>query len=1403
MSDYQRIDPTIYGAQPLTARDNTANADSPLYAAPAAVPASAVVAGSTLLAEGEAARREAQRQEATAFESVGASMSQWLPAQMYREFHAPTFAADATFNPADFVRRSVDFTLTVPDEQFIMKAKSAEDAEHRTQVIRDRNTAYTAMGDSPVASFLTGALDPTYLAIDMASMGAARVLRLGKLGAGGISAGLTVGSGVYESTLTPTTPEQIAINAMAMGAASAMTFRNGRVVRSDEGFPAQELGDVARRAERPQVAGEVQAMPDPSLAEMPSNLTTARVPATGEGRTPLTYRDGTSAPEYNPNWAINRETQAALTSDGRAVMVNSVDDIAAHSEAVARGHVSIEPDAKAVYLPSDDRVYLVGSNIKAGDDVKGILLHEYGVHMNAERVLGTKTMGEMLDRLEDLAVSGNQRAKRAFEEVPSNTPQHLVREEALGYYVERNHAVFGDGIVQRFTNGVRAALRKVGLGGLKLSEGEIVALVRKAAKGGAKAEKVSFDATFPMAWHGSPVKGIDSLQTRFAGTGEGQQAFGWGHYLTSEKGTALDYRNKEAVRRGKAADDGGLYRVKIKATEDQFLDLDARVQSPTVAAALASLGVREGVTGKSAYEFLAKSLGGAKQASEALHAAGVAGNRYATGRTRHAAVKSSNYVLFSDSTVDIAARYSRGSASVTKAQATKQALSAKGVAQAIEWSWHKTMRGYSPKSAEIADLLMDNPVNMTGNSAASMQRAIRADLASFQYKYEGLLLDAMSSRGFGVLKRITNTREAVRAQQAIETDVYRELLRRNRAARDGVSLSSVGVSPEVAAMADSLDALARRALQEMKAAGVAGADEVDELAGYINRRWDIAKIEAIEAKLLAAGPMDPAALRMRFVDTISIGIQRANGWDAQVAQDIAGAIYDRTKRKGQFQDAEFHANLGEDSANVLRSMLSAEGLGGQRLERVMEILAGKADDAGKTPTLKSRVDMHMDEAMLLPDGSSASIMDMLDTNVSLLTERYLDTASARSALAKKGIESPTAVANMRKELAQSIPDLKARGEAVQGFDDAMNVLHGHPVGEDMLSGMRNVQAVTQMVGLASSGMWQLTEYATIMARFGAGRVMSSMLKEMPFLRKLSPQDSASLHSVLTRNSAQDTRLRPFITRMEDGFDVPASDSVQLSLMQAKQLVPYANAMKYVQHHQARTTANLIIDVLNRAAGGESSALKTLAEYGLESHSMVKVSPDIRTHGMDTSKWSHATWQEVRGPLTKMMDDAVLRARLGEMPKFAHTSQVGKFLFTFRSFVLAAHNKVLANTLNNSGYAGLGLLLAYQMPLTVLATAANSGLAGKKQESLEETTKKAFSQLGALGLFSEMFGVMAGTKQQFGAPGLIAVDRLYKALGSIHEGNPGNTAAAMVNATPILSAILPARALGEALKDNKE
>ncbi len=1249
----------IYGTDPVPPmRDTSALSQADQYTPSTQVPASVIAKGSPLLAEGAAALRENNREKAGFGESFGAAASQWVPMHAYDAVNTPSFTPDPEFQASKFIRQ-VPFALRFEDEQFISKAVSAEDAQHRVETIDARNSAQAAMGDNPFISFIGMALDPTYLGIDVASMGATRLLRGGKLMAGGIAAGMTAGVLTAESQVVPVSNTEIVLGSMMMGAASGMFFRGGKLQPRDANFPARALNDVVED---------------------------------------LRVRDD-----------LARETEAVKRE---VVIERKPEPARVEPEVVPQRDVSMRPDPGAPRKVTSGRALL--QELVDGSDA---------------------LLSTMAKRISEVMIDDVEVRTMLKKDMPGPGREH---------YDPAQHAVY---------------LSRSSEPEVKLHE----------MTHAVTAHKLEYGLKNPTSAHGKIVQEIESLRLSAR---EAYKKQGGKLNATKQDNTAYYLDNAHEFV-------AGVFTGKSAFTE---LLAGMKVEGSTKTVLGSMIGAIRRILGM-----------GAADENALIRTIGLTEELMGTKL---------------NTTIHNAMRDAPGSFSVraappsgTTAQILKTMSKAKDVAHAVEWSWHKSFGKFSPKAAEIADILMDSPTSTATNSAASIQRALRADLAKHQYSYEGALLDAMSARGAGLLQRITKTREAVKVQQSIERDVYAEMIRRHRAATDGVSIQP-HADPAVAKMADALDALSSSSLKELQAAGVTGAKEVTESAGYVTRRWDISKMESIESKLIEGGAT-PKQARQQIVDTISIGIQRANGWDAEVAGDVAGTIFDRTKRRGMFQDAEFHSFMGEDASAKLRSLLSAEGLAGARLDRVMQVLEGKADEAGKLPTLKNRVDMHMDESVTFNDGSTASILDMLDTNVSAITERYLDSVSAKAALAQKGLTNPSDITAMRNALAQSIDDVAQRAEAVKSFDEMLNVLQGNPVGEEMLSGIRNIQAVTQMVGLAKSGLWQLTEYSTIMSRYGATATMKSLLKEMPFVRDMVKHHPDSLREVLSRNSAQDTRLRPFINRMEDNFDIPMSDAVKLSLMQAKQLVPYANAMKFIQRHQARTSANLIVDTIVRATKGDAKAMSALEGYGLESGTMMKVSGDIRTHGMDTAKWSHDTWNEVRAPLTKMMDDAVLRARLGEIPQFAHTSTLGKFLFTFRSFTLAAHNKVLAKTLNDGGYSGLGLLLAYQIPMTVLATQVGTGLSGKPQGDMQDTIEKAFGQVGALGLFTEAFGIVSGQKQQFGSPGLIAADRMYKVIGAASSGDAGNTAAAVLNTVPILSSFLPTKALGEALKSDNE
>lgn len=1419
-----RIDARIYGFDGFST--------APIYggAGVDAVPTSSqvdqvsVLTGSNDAQIGAGTLAANNRERATPLESFGAGVSTWTTSDLVRRWNRPDFTPEASFD-SKAANKAVPFALTSEQYMELRNTQSPEEHQYWVDNMERVNTARTASGDHPIVSGIATVADPVWFGIDAVTLGAGKAARLagasraaGSVVQGVVGAGTALAVGKTAQQEGMSEEVEVWAGAMIMGSIGAATYKPAvagvagpSMVPNDAMFPATALRRTAQELEAAhtaQLIAEDAADFVGPVREYKAPLTQSRVPATGEGAPPSRYAgagdvtlEGKPARnyEYDPKLPLDDATQRALHGDSNVTFVQSTAEIADHSPNVRSGHIRIDKDAVGVYIDAEDRVFIVRDNIKPDTDMRGLVLHEVGVHMNGERALGTTVFGQLLDRVEELALAGNNRAKQAFRDVPKTTEGHLVREEALAAYIERNHANMSDAIVARMVTGFKAKLNSMGLASFKFSEGDIVRLIRKSAKKKAG----SFDQAFPYVWHGGPVKGIAELDTKFLGTGEGNQAFGWGHYVTSEKGTALAYRAKESARRGMQAEEGGLYRLKINAKAEDFLDLEAPLSSQTVKvkAALAGLGLRPGMSGLDAINELAKgALGSPKAVAEYLASKGLAGNKYSTGRTRWGSTKSSNYVLYDNSRLDMQARYSKGLGVTTQQQAAKTV--AQKFAGALEISLHKTMSKYSKRGNEIADMLVADPLDKSGNSVASIRRAVRADMARPQYAYEDLLAKAMSAKGAGTLNRAVSSGKSLQVQRAIEKDVYMELLRRNRLALDGMPVNPTGIDPVIAKMADAHEVATDLALAERKRAGVLGADAVQESRGYVTRRWDNSKIEGIQAELEAAG-MTPAAARQVLVDNVSIGIQRANGWDAELAGDVAKAILDRSRSQGYFEDTVLRKHSGQDALAEVRNLLTGTGLSASRMQRVLDTLAGKADETGKNATLKHRVDISMDESITLPNGERRAISDMLDTGIATHLERYLDGAAADVAFARKGLTERSAVSNLRSELSHSITDATKRQEAVEMFDNTIAAIRGEPTGEKMHEFMRNIAAITQMVSLGASALWQATEYAVIMAHYGAGRTMAAAFKELPIIRNIlgDKLESTHLREVLSSNAAQDMRIRPFINRMEDGFEIAPSAQVQLALQQAKQLVPYINGMKYIQSHQARLTGNLIVSTLQRAAKGDAKAAKALEAYGLESHVLAAVSQDIASVGMDTAKWSNATWDAVRTPLTKMVDESVLRANTGEIPAFAQFSQVGKFLFTFRGFVLAAHNKVLSSTLHNRGFAGLGLTMLYQFPLTVMATAANNTISGKKEMTEDKLLKASFTQMGSLGLLSELAGVALGNKQQFGSPGTIAIDKAYKLGGAVASGDLGNIGAATLNTIPLLSTFLPMKAIGESLKGN--
>lgn len=1280
-----KVDPSIYDAPTFNPIVSDAGLPNTNYVAPTPVAQATVLEGTQGAAIAQASNAEASREKANHLASLGAVVSEWSPVQAYRYFSGPTVEPETDFQVGSLLP-TLPITLDETEREFLLGARSHAEYSYKLEAIDRQRVAQRAGADHPVVAFLGGMIDPGYLAIDVASLGAGRIARIGQLGlnAERAASGVAATAGTYalgriEQTQRPMSDNEVIGGALLNGAATAMLYSVGKgLTKADPEFPGEVLNNLA----------EAVSVPNPDKGLLPPISFSAPDGANRSGRELL----DSIAPVYKGTEyeELINVLRSAPELDGINVTTGS---IAQSMAPKARGFMSTKGDSNLLF-------------IREGVEAD-VPLHEL-VHA----VLQPRLLSDPKVRAEISAMRSAVVTAMAKQGGKSNDTRFLVSQ------LDKNDNEF---IAYAYTS---PTFRKWAKANEITSTGET-----RRVEATQRANSTVFE---------DPNLGVER-------PGFLPQATVWDklvQWFGDKLGITTPRARRMAEMYNKRNEWDSMSR--LPAMERKWKTLDDRLKE------LMQQAAKEGSP-----------------------------NLYTRGTLKQL-----------DPSMDMVEMRKRISKLADKEY----------IGSRISWSLHKSMAAFGDVGKKVADLLVDNPLDMQGDSVVSQARAIRAGLTDVQFQYEDLLTRELAARGAGIKNRILKPRQSLQVQKEIEKELQLEMLRRERNNRMGSATPSKA-KPEIQKMADTLDKLYADALKEMQAAGVSGADAVAETSGYFSRKWDISNIDEAKNRLVNAGHTLEEADK-KLLQIVQQGVRRANGWDADVARTVARAILDRAHRKGYFEDSSFRSHAGNEAAKEMRDILVASGASAAQVQKAMDVMTAVVDEAGKMSSLKHRVDIDMKAGIALPDGTTLTVSDLINSDLTRSTEAYLDQVSGRIAMARKGLPDVSDIDKLRTEVLESIPSVSERADAAKLFDDTVDSILGRPTGGDIPKALRMLQAVTRMVGLASSALWQVTEYAPAMARYGALKTLKYAMKEATFAAVRNPdyKTSKQLVDVLSRNSSADIRIRPFINRMEDNFEVPAGDIVQAALLQAQQLVPYVNAQKYVQTHQARVVANLVVDTFRLAGEGDQKAIKALEGYGLEPHIVTKIQPELKAAGMDTAQWSDETWAAVRGPLTKMMDDSVLRNRTGEIPAFAQFSQVGKFIFTFRSFVLGAHNKVLAGTINRDGLAGISLLMAYQFPLVLLATQANSTIQGKEIADTEELIAKSFGQMGSLGLFSELFGVVTGQKQQFGAPGLIAVDRLYKLAGDAASMDAGQAAAGAIQATPVLSIIPGVRAIGEALKE---
>lgn len=723
----------------------------------------------------------------------------------------------------------------------------------------------------------------------------------------------------------------------------------------------------------------------------------------------------------------------------------------------------------------------------------------------------------------------------------------------------------------------------------------------------------------------------------------------------------------------------------------------------------------------------------------------------------------------------------------------------------LEWSLFKTFSSHSNESNALAGRLLDDPLNPNMTSAAAIQRETQARFGVLLNQYEDTLRNALNTDGWTNVRRFVDPVGYRRAQQEFEQAVRFELDKRM------IDPQYRGANTSVVAAADRLGEYSRAVGRELERKGMVEPGFVEKNPYYYPRRMNVAKIEQAE-QLLGKKP---------FMKQMTTAVQRGIGTDRPTANVIAHAMVERARRKGYGIDNSGHIINKEGRDELLEIINGAKGFDEAAKARASALLREAGEDSGRAPMLKARINIDMMHQL----GPNLQVRDLFDDSISSMMDSYNRRITGRLALHEAGLGSDAERAAARVKLAQSISDTTARRQALSQYDNITSYFLGAPVGEEMPQFMRQLSALTQATGLAASGLWQLVEYGTMMQRFGAVNTFRAMLRNIPEARALFKQMRTSTkegrqlaldtEEALTAAVASDIRMRPIMQHYDDMFSADKSPWV-MRMEHLRDATMFINMQKYIHFHQTRTNAALVMQTLRKASEGDAKAIAAMKTYGANDALLADIRKEVAKSGTKPDAWDEGVFNRSRIVMMNAMDDAIVRARVGELPAFAEFSTLGKFLFTFRRFVAATHNKTLVGTWKRDGARGMATLMAYQYPLAMMATAANNIISGKGFDDKRPITAlagQALNYLGAIGFASEFTGVLTGQQRSFGAPGLLFLDRMYGIAGATtatagdlltgdvdQAGHDARKAAGnIIQALPLISIVPGVRALNEAVK----
>lgn len=532
----------------------------------------------------------------------------------------------------------------------------------------------------------------------------------------------------------------------------------------------------------------------------------------------------------------------------------------------------------------------------------------------------------------------------------------------------------------------------------------------------------------------------------------------------------------------------------------------------------------------------------------------------------------------------------------------------------------------------------------------------------------------------------------------------------------------------------------------------------------------------------------------------------ANKWARSLTSDVpnVGATWKIKASQGTAgQLTQTLRDMGIDDATV-KSIVDAP-----------EIEALLTNTTGER-SLKRRNQLDYNKEYTTPSGLILKLDDIIDHSTTRLMERYNARMSGRAALAHHGYADLSTLSTVVNDARRNVPTDIDVHKWSRFVDESIDAILGNMATGEIPDALRAAGSISNAMVLKNSGIYGLTDTALSMYELGFSRVLKGMMRGgmwRDFAKEAGSTEFATrFHNVLNGAMKNDMRFKLIHNFAEDNTELTHVANYVNVAKNFGNSVHTVNGLRMVHSGVTNLNSGIVYDMfmdlftnkgmkLNNnvweATGSTKQSLNTLRKYGLRDDLLTRMRDQHAANA--GALFDRTTQQHLELVGQRVLDNLLQQTRLGEVSHFASLNPIGRAVVGYLSFSLGATTRILGRMVANKEYAGLSMLMAYQLPLMLMASYTKAILDGKTADATSgKLIMDSVSNMGMLGGLGVALSVFSDQSPRNGLAMLAAPYATAQWLKQVSTGSTDLQQTSRV--LPLVQTFIPLRAVINNLAD---